>query len=104
MLYQLAVYAIASSRGEAAIVYPTEDAMAREARIELREHGGRVRTIALRPLVLPELQAALASPERSTARTLAWRIAYGLSTGATNGRASSGESLQAPPTYLGARR
>jgi 5-methylcytosine-specific restriction enzyme subunit McrC len=95
MLYQLCVYALASSRGEAAIVYPTEDSTASEARIELREHGGRVRTIALRPLVLPALRAALARPERATAGALARRIAYGSSRVAgTNGRSLSVEPLR----------
>jgi 5-methylcytosine-specific restriction enzyme subunit McrC len=81
MLYQLAMYALAQGRGAtAAIVYPTLSAAAVEAVIEIVEPIERrpVGRVALRPLVLPELVAAIRSGERTKAsQGIARRLALG---------------------------
>lgn len=62
MLYQLAMYAVSQPAGStAAIIYPTTDFAAADAEIELRapDGSGVLGYVALRPLVLPALAAAL---------------------------------------------
>lgn len=63
MLYQLAVYALSQSRGStAAILYPTTDAGARSARIDIRDpvSGAASAYVALRPVRLARLVDLLA--------------------------------------------
>jgi 5-methylcytosine-specific restriction enzyme subunit McrC len=65
MLYQLAIYALGRGAGGSAImVYPTDDAAARESRIELRDGGGSwgSHQVLLRPLHLPTLDGLWRSP------------------------------------------
>ncbi len=66
MLYQLALYALSQERGcrSAAILYPTLDRTAREARIEIREPvlGGGRGNVVLRPVQLAVLAGELNAP------------------------------------------
>lgn len=78
MLYQLALYAIASSNGEATILYPTESSTARDARIELRPTGSTSKHVVLRPVVLTQLRDVVQRRDRPGAAALAKRLAYGL--------------------------
>lgn len=57
MLYQLVVYAIGTPRREAAILYPTTDAGAKEVRIDVADptSGHRQARVAIRPVVLSRL-------------------------------------------------
>lgn len=77
MLYQLALYALASSHGKATILYPTEAASAREARIELRGDDARPRIVGLRPVVLPRMREVIDRRDRDGARALARYLVYG---------------------------
>jgi len=82
MLYQLAVYAMSQPQGAtAAILYPTEDPMARESIVEIREPtSSAVRAfVALRPVVVGELLELIrggASRGREY-RQFAWRMVFG---------------------------
>lgn len=83
MLYQLSVYALSQPRGAtAAILYPTPSTDAREALIEIREPvGGSARAwVALRPVIVPELVAALTAPATIQREHLARRLVFGEST------------------------
>ncbi len=81
MLYQLSVYALSQPTGStAAILYPTTPLGAREAIIEIREpsNGAARGYVALRPIVLQRLLAAVQSEEESAAGTeLAQLLAFG---------------------------
>jgi 5-methylcytosine-specific restriction enzyme subunit McrC len=77
MLYQLALYAVASSNGEATILYPTESSAARDARIELRPAGSASRYVVLRPVVLSDLRDVIGRRDRRAGRVIAQRLAYG---------------------------
>lgn len=66
MLYQLAVYALGQApAGEAAILYPTLDPAAREARIKLNDPagGGARAVVALRPVNLIHLARLVGGPQ-----------------------------------------
>jgi 5-methylcytosine-specific restriction enzyme subunit McrC len=88
MLYQLAVYAVASTGGSTAILYPTDDASARESVIEMRD-GSTPRSIALRPIILPQLLDTL---KTRGGREAATRLAAEMAFGAGYGEASSSTS------------
>jgi 5-methylcytosine-specific restriction enzyme subunit McrC len=66
MLYQLALYALSQQPGaEAVILYPTMSAVARDARIALREpvYGDRRALVVLRPVYLPRLEEVIAASD-----------------------------------------
>ncbi len=79
MLYQLAMYAT-SGAGEdvAVILYPTENVLATEARVEIRDviGGGTRGGVALRPVALPAL-AGLLDAELEARAAEAKRLAFG---------------------------
>ncbi|GAC1640712.1 MAG: hypothetical protein NVS4B12_02330 [Ktedonobacteraceae bacterium] len=84
MLYQLAIYALSQSgRVDAAILYPTVQAGAKEARIVLRDplHQSTLAHVVLRPVNLLELDNIISSADNvSTGRVrtaLAQRLAFG---------------------------
>ncbi len=81
MLYQLAIYALSQPRAAtAAIVYPTTARGATDAVVEIRDpvRSGALGFVALRPVVLGELAAAVRSGgERGAGEQLAWRLAFG---------------------------
>lgn len=90
MLYQLSIYALSQPSGAtAAIIYPTTDAAAREAVIEISDPvtGGGRAYVALRPLVVQRVLAALEGDERDTMSRLAERLAHGHGLGTTPGSA-----------------
>lgn len=71
MLYQLAMYAIAHEQRTATILFPTLDARASEARIQVQDamFGRHMAQVVLRPIVLPTMQALLlGSPSPALAR------------------------------------
>jgi 5-methylcytosine-specific restriction enzyme subunit McrC len=82
MLYQLAIYAMVHECGTSTILYPTTEAQATEARIEVRDPliGGRQALVALRPVPLDRLErlvsakptSAILRERRSFARELAF--------------------------------
>lgn len=83
MLYQLVVYAMSDrTRPASSILYPTTDARAREARIDVADPlvGQRLGQVCLRPVLLPMLEE-LVSTKTSGARrhreALAHRLAFG---------------------------
>ena len=66
MLYQLALYALSQQPGaEAVILYPTTSAVARDARIALREpvYGDRRAQVVLRPVYLPRLEEVIVASD-----------------------------------------
>ena len=78
MLYQLAMYALSQPRGATAtMLYPTILSSAREARIEIRDpvSDSALGFVAMRPIVLGELVAAIENDTASGA--LAMRYAFG---------------------------
>jgi 5-methylcytosine-specific restriction enzyme subunit McrC len=82
MLYQLAIYAMSQPRGAtAAILYPTDDAAATEAIVDIREPMTDVirAHVALRPVVIPRLLELLRTPRlRLREReTLAMALVFG---------------------------
>jgi 5-methylcytosine-specific restriction enzyme subunit McrC len=83
MLYQLAVYAMIHECGMSAILYPTTNAQATEARIEVRDpqSGGRRALVTLRPVRIDRLEAAIYSTATATVlrerRSLAREMVFG---------------------------
>jgi 5-methylcytosine-specific restriction enzyme subunit McrC len=78
MLYQLALYAI-SQRGvkSAAMIFPTVEASASEAIVEVRHPigGGRIATVHLRPLHVEAVARAIDKADGSTLAQIAERLA-----------------------------
>jgi 5-methylcytosine-specific restriction enzyme subunit McrC len=91
MLYQLAIYALSQpGPATAAIVYPTTARGATDAVVEIRDpvRSGALGFVALRPVVLGELAAAVReSSERAEGERMAARLAFGF--GSTLPRAIS---------------
>lgn len=83
MLYQLVVYAISHRiRPQSSILYPTMDARAKEARIDVTDplFGKFLGQVCLRPVHLPtivELVTTLTSQGRRDRRAYAKRLAFG---------------------------
>lgn len=75
MLYQLAIYAMSQPAGAtAAILYPTEDASASEAIVEIKDPMSaalRAR-VALRPVVIPRLSRLLGDLKASARERETW--------------------------------
>jgi 5-methylcytosine-specific restriction enzyme subunit McrC len=76
MLYQLAIYATSHESRTSTILYPTIHPQATEARIEMQDplRGGRRALIALRPVVLDQLEGLVTA--RSTAAVLRERRSF----------------------------
>jgi 5-methylcytosine-specific restriction enzyme subunit McrC len=83
MLYQLAVYAVGHEPRSAAILYPTLDSAATEARIQINDimFGRQMAQVSQRPVVLPVIEKLLMSPSTSTLVRSRWRYAESLLTG-----------------------
>ena len=84
MLYQLAIYALSQSgRVDAAILYPTIEANAKEARIVIRDplRQSTLAHVVLRPVNLLELDNIISSADNINTRrartALAQRLAFG---------------------------
>jgi 5-methylcytosine-specific restriction enzyme subunit McrC len=84
MLYQLSIYALSrGAHGRAAILYPTMQSDAREARIAIRDpvHAHDQAQVILRPVSLDSLSRLIAAPARQQAirarRALARFLAFG---------------------------
>lgn len=83
MLYQLVVYAISHrTQPQSSILYPTTDAKAKEARIDVTDpiFGKFLGQVCLRPIHLPtivELVATLTSQGRRDREAFAKRLAFG---------------------------
>jgi len=83
MLYQLAMYALSGEADSvSAILYPTMDMNAREARLEIREpHGAFRGNVVLRPVHLLELAELVTHREtesvRQSKRDYACKLAFG---------------------------
>jgi 5-methylcytosine-specific restriction enzyme subunit McrC len=77
MLYQLALYAAGNERRVAAILYPTTDSAAHEARLNITDpvFGRPIGQVCLRPVVLQQLEDLVLS--RSTAAREMKRRSYG---------------------------
>lgn len=83
MLYQLAVYAAVHPRRESAILYPTTDATAKEARIDVADPTGghRQARVSLRPVVLSKLADLIDAGSSPAARRSRSALAKWLATG-----------------------
>ena len=83
MLYQLVVYAISHHQcPQSSILYPTTDALAKEARIDVTDalFGKHLGQVCLRPVLLPSLVKMLASNTAQTRRdreSVARSLAFG---------------------------
>lgn len=80
MLYQLAVYALSQpAPSQAAILYPTTDATATEAAIEIREpvHTGERAQVVLRPVHLRQLVASVGARSGDGLKALARTLVFG---------------------------
>lgn len=83
MLYQLSVYAMSHPAGAATILYPTTHAVARDARIEIRDpiDGHRRAEVVLRPVPLREMRELItveaSSQVQQRRRHLARRLVFG---------------------------
>ena len=85
MLYQLVVYAVSNNHlGEASILYPTLNALATEAQIEVNDpvHGRPIGAVNLRPINLNQLERMISNESESGSierRELARKLAFGMS-------------------------
>lgn len=83
MLYQLVVYAISHQQcRQSSILYPTTDALAKEARIDVTDplFGNHLGQVCLRPIHLPSLEKMLTSNTalaRREREACACRLAFG---------------------------
>jgi 5-methylcytosine-specific restriction enzyme subunit McrC len=83
MLYQLAVYAVGHEYRSAAILYPTLDSRATEARISVNDavFGRQTAQVCLRPILLPVIEKLVTSPSTPTLVRSRRRYAESLLTG-----------------------
>ena len=83
MLYQLAIYAMIHEGGTSTILYPTTQAQATEARIEVRDPlgGGRRALVSLRPVPLDRLEGLVSAKPTAAVlrerRSFAHEMAFG---------------------------
>lgn len=85
MLYQLVIYAIShSKKPQSAILYPSTDFNAKEARIDVADvqYGKHIGQVCTRPVYLPGLLEAISDRSikgRSIRKKLAFNLAFGTS-------------------------
>jgi 5-methylcytosine-specific restriction enzyme subunit McrC len=85
MLYQLVIYAIShSKKPQSAILYPSTDSNAKEARIDVADvqYGKHIGQVCTRPVYLPGLLEAISDRSikgRSIRKKLAFNLAFGTS-------------------------
>lgn len=80
MLYQLSVYALSQGSGATvAILYPTESNAARDEVLQICAPGtgAALGRVALRPVLMSQLAAAVSAPTREAAKVLARALAFG---------------------------
>lgn len=83
MLYQLVVYAISQRKNpQSSILYPTNNPIAKEARIDVTEplQGTRLGQVCLRPINLKQIEQMLSTDDhqgRADRRAEAHRLAFG---------------------------
>lgn len=103
MLYQLAIYAASHQDRSAAILYPTTDAGATEARIGVRDpvYGRQMAQVSLRPVHLAHLEHLVMSGNSAKVQRERQAFARWLITGTMEPRrAASNRSIVAGPDDL----